>query len=259
MTPTPSPEKRKSHTSIDGLPNTQILLDATTKNPWASAFKKLASGKSAKRVSFSVLPLEDTQSESSTPFKQVPRSPSPPATVEQLPGEEVSFDNDTTKLNSFGKHFVVARGFKHMLSSDDSLFKSSPGIDAMAEAFIAADRKTSSEHGREIASEKPRFSPLEHKIKSKNKKASQGSTSGDSPFVDSFLISPSGKVTAVSMKLSDYNVEENIDAIIDDMGSFLEGWDIETELQRANGASSGRDSGSKAHISREMLAGIVNR
>jgi hypothetical protein len=258
-TPAPSPRRDELHVANDDLPSTQFLVDAATNNPWTSNFKNPASAKPAKRVSFDVLPAkeqEDSQPESSGHSKESPGSPPPPQTVDRFLDED-TFDDETTEVNKFGKHFIAANAFKHFLPGKiASPIKSSPPIGAMAEAFIEADRDISSEQERRAPSYNCLSRHLKPMSEAKANIAFQDSRSDGFSLVDSFSISPNGKIKATSTKMPDFDMEDSFDALLGDVGGFLEDWSVDAELKKARESASTKDSQSNG-IKRRRLFGLI--
>ena len=136
----------------------------------------------------------------------------------------------------------------------------------MAEAFIAADRQNLSKKSSDKEQSEPaRFLP-EVAVSTENitqfpvwRTSEQLDARGSSPFDASFSIAPSGKVTAVSIESISCNAEDDLHAVIEEMGSFLEGWDVESELKKAKGHTLEKRSYAKPTGKRECLSGLSNR
>ncbi|KAL2883455.1 hypothetical protein SGCOL_001137 [Colletotrichum sp. CLE4] len=135
----PSPEKprrrlNKARPSAGQLPSTQILVAATTNNPWQNV------PKSTKRVRWALLPNEVEGEEflegqnPHTPTTQRASSPPPETAVADLP---------TGEDDQYKKHFQAVSLRKklhhHLLPSASQQVLESPGPMAMAEAFVSAD------------------------------------------------------------------------------------------------------------------------
>jgi hypothetical protein len=234
MTPTRSPERPEPRISEAGLPSTQLLLEATMGNPWTSAFKNPASGKSKKRVSFGSL-----QSEEHTASQALTCSPSKsmPSTVKHI-HEDYNFKDGTTAVNKFGNHLQAIGGIKNKFAKrrhDSLLHFSSPAVGAMAEAFIAADRDTSLERDRPQA---PPETPSRHL-----KPVTVAKTNIDTSPAMSFTrhrtmddgAAPSGPI--------DYDVDDSLDDFLGDVEGVLEEWSVETELKKVVAPESGKKSG----------------
>ena len=240
MTPTPSPERNVVHTDGYDIPSTQLLIEAATNNPWASNPKNRISRKPKKRVSWGILPSEeknDSQTGVSTLSKQVSGSPPPPQTVDGLRDED-AFEDGTTAINKFGSHFsAVTAGFQRLFPRDNnSDILSSPAVGAMAEAFIAADRKTHGPRTTRSVRQK-RYRHLRPK--------SDARTNVSSPEG-----SPDGKVAAATTM--DYDLSDDLDDFLRDAGDFLGDWSVEAEIKKAN-ESRGRREGEIESGSRKGL------
>jgi hypothetical protein len=244
----PSPEITPR--SFHPFPSTQVLLDAATANPWTSALKKPKANNGEKRVSFGPLPSDDVGSD----IGHLPKKPSehlgsppPPAGTLRLTHLDDQFHY---RLKATENLEVTEESLTKFMNTPWDKIKpitprtkpplESPGVDAMAEAFIAADRESShsnlepkitSKHGeRAFKLTEITDKALETRSKVVEEKQRSRSSSLNDEF---FSIAPNGKVTAVDFELPDYNAEDNLEAVIEDMGSFLEGWDVDSELKKA--------------------------
>lgn len=224
---TPPSEMEEDRLNMqDGFANTQDMVQAATNNPWTSAFKKRRP-KTSKRVSFGLLsnntedpPVGSGRSGGSLAL----HSPPPPDTMERLSDDE----------DMLGQRIAAANGLKlaNKLVDAASLGSQGPAssVNAMAEAFIAADNQIASISRRSPdgqdgnATSRPELHG--HSIKLRKGRSPRSSLS----------ITPSGKVTAISNATIDHDMEENLGSVIQDMGSFLEGWDVEMELKKASTA-----------------------
>lgn len=254
LSPTPSPEPTEPRSVERGLLSTQALLEATTGNPWTSSFRNPASGKSKKRVSFGNLPFEETESSTETPVsRQVPGSPPLPRSVKYLREEDDFDDNGTTKVNQFEKHFLTVGGVNRVLS-DTGNSQKSPGVGAMAEAFIAADRDTSTKTKARCASQE---SPSRHL-----RPMSEAMANINSPELDhlSPISSPSGRQNmepAGSLKTIDYDMDDELGDFIGGAGGFLEEWSVEAELKKVEPSKSTKSS--RDSTGRSSMFGFTSR
>jgi hypothetical protein len=233
MTPTPSPERSEAPSEHDDVSNTQLLIKAATNNPWTSNSKQHSSQKSKKRVSFGVFPSEErpgSQTEKSTFSKQGPASPSPPQILDQSQEDDI-FDDGTTVMNKFAKHFSAAAGCKRLLSGKNGSLLSSPAVGAMAEAFIAADRETFIEHDRLAALGE---NPTQH-LKPKS-----DARTNLSPF-----------------DTTDYELEANFDDFLGEAGNFLEDWSVDSEVKKVKDSREKR-SGRSDTNGRRSLFGMTS-
>ena len=128
------------------------------------------------------------------------------------------FDDGTTAVNTFQKHFAAAGGAGHKpLHKMDSPFPTaSPAISAMAEAFIEADRKTSVEHGRLASGDEPSSRYLQpiSEAMANSSVDREGASPGRSPL---------GRGSGLQM---------NLDEFLGEAGGFLEEWSVEMELKK---------------------------
>jgi len=254
MSPTPEPDSRDHHLEINGLPNTQALVDAATTNPWTSNLKNPSSKKSNKRVSFNVIRSEQKEnthhkfSDEIDRFRPTPRSPPPP----QHESDEDIYDDGTATAPKFIGHFVTARQFKQILPPNTSSpLNSSPNLGAQAEAFIAADRRASVEERR------ARFSP---RPPSRKPKAGRHQMEVNSWTRDrtssSAQISPKSPEKRVGNLMASFDMED----AIGDMSDFLgNDWSVDAELKKAQGPKESESSGrreSNGH-KRRRLFGLV--
>jgi len=257
MTPSPSPEPPAYFVHNGELPSTQALVEATTGNPWTSAFNNSASGKSSKRVSFGTIDGEVDKilrPGGLASSKQTPGSPPPPHTVERLNTED-GFNDGTTSIDRFGKHFLATGGVKRIFAGAShslSKFSSPAAVGAMAEAFIAADRETSIEQQRPNLSDKTSSRHLKPiGVKANNNSDNQGLSLFDSPSIRRHNDSPARH------KTTDHDMGLNLDDFLGDAGGFLEEWSVEAALKKARELDSGSDANRSSH--KRNLFGISSR
>jgi hypothetical protein len=259
------------------FPSTQILVDAATANPWGSALKKTKQGKSDKRVSFGTLPSEDVEKSTTGSSSRPPArmgSPPPPPGTQRLTQLDDPFHH---KLKATRNLEVTEESLTRFMKTPwDDMPKSiklrakpppnSPAVDAMAEAFIAADEHTVHKKCDNNDSSDPagrlltRMDNTENLIQPRIWKPSEyRKLKSSSPPDASFSIAPCGKVTAVNIASPSFNAEENLHAVLEDMGSFLEGWDVDSELKKAKGQKPEKSSGINGQRKRAYLLGVSNR
>ena len=258
------------------FPSTQTLVDAATANPWNSAFKRTRRHKSDKRVSFGPLPLEEIDDGPNDATSKPPRrmgSPPPPAGTLRLTQLDDPFHHRLTATRDLEVTERSLTKFMNTPWDDISPIKprakppsSSPAVAAMAEAFIAADQQSHYKKTNSKERSKPTiFEPATTRSTAKFMQPriwaapEQPELRSSSPPDVSFSIAPSGKVTAVSIESPGYDAEDNFHAVIEDMSSFLEGWDVELELKKAEGQQFEKGSDIKASRKREYLSGVSNR
>jgi hypothetical protein len=237
MSPTPAPEATESYLEGDGLPNTQLLIDAATNNPWTSNLRNPSLKKSKKRVSFDILQSEEKENSQPDAFDnfdystRIPGSPPPP----QHDSDEDIFDDGTATIPKFVGHFVAARQFGHILPQNQSSpLNSSPRLSAQAEAFIAADREVSIEQRHSPLSTKSAF----RKLKSRRDDIEEGSWLRERSL-ESLQTSPKLQEKRVGNLMASFDMD---DALVD-MSEFLEDWSVDAELKKAKGSKQSESSG----------------
>jgi hypothetical protein len=229
MTPKPSPRQPECLLKYENVSNTQQLIDATTKNPWATGSKKSASTKSKKRVSFGI-PMSkaepDSQPESLTFSKQGPESPPPPQPLE-YPQEKDTVNGDARVNKKFRNHFAAVARCNRALRRDSGPLLSSPLVVAMAERFIAADQESSIEQDRRC---KLCENPIQH-------------------------LKPRRDVMEMSSpKTTDDDLEVTLKDFLGDAEDFLADWSVDSEIKKIK-ESRGRDS--RRDASRVDLLGVT--
>jgi hypothetical protein len=239
----------ESNLESDGLPSTQLLLDAATNNPWISNLRNPSSKKSKnKRVSFGVLPSDEKENSQPDHFdnldllKRTTGSPAP-----QRDSDEEIFDDGTTRGHQFGRHFIAARQFKHILPQNQSSpLNSSPAFGAQAEAFIAADFEASAKPRRLTTSLKsparlfkPGRDRMEENLWSKD--TSPGS----------FQTSPKVPKPRLGNHMASFDMDDALEGV----GDFLEDWSIDAELKKAKEAGPSRPE--STGYRRRKLFGLV--
>ncbi|PQE23159.1 protamine p1 protein [Rutstroemia sp. NJR-2017a BVV2] len=243
MTPSPPPEQNDIPKNEQRPSNTQLLVDAAIKNPWASS-STTKSKNCKKRVSFGILDEEEPTDSPTAPSSAQRRQSSPPPRISSsVLREEDKFDDEVTNLDRFRKHFSTVSKYRPMLSGVRSLIQSSPAVDAMAEAFIAADRDTSYEAKRRLtSSESPSCSRnTKDKPFSTFKDHEDGDVDGDVDGDDSLHREPAKQAsfttalseTSSNKKLGDFAQED----YLDELGSFLGDWSVEGELKKVEDAN----------------------
>jgi hypothetical protein len=248
---------RKQHRELSNVttesselfPSTQVLIETVTANPWNSSMKKSKSHKSIKRVSFGPLPSDDIDNSLPQPALNVTQrlqSPPPPEGALRLTHLDDGFHYQLRATQNLEIAEESLTRFMNTPWEEIPAMKSrakpppnSPAVGAMAEAFIAADRENLAKNSDMSDIAKPMRATVK---KTKTVVASetwtrtapqQQETQSHSPLDASFSIAPSGKVTAVNFDIGAFDVEGSLDAMIDDVGSFFEGWDVDSELKKA--------------------------
>lgn len=200
MTPSPKPPASKHLPSLSqdeslGMNNSQHLL----RNPWVQSTLESRQRKSLKRVSFGPLPDELDTDKIVDPPKRL-TSPPPPDEAHRIVMEE-------DKFAGLLKNTPIKEArYKKVQSPSDS--QRTPGIDAMANAFMAAD-----EYKQEATSSHRTF---------------QAATTNLKPSEDH-----QGESEHQTSLIPELGKEMDIGGVIEEMGSFLEGWDVDDELAKA--------------------------
>lgn len=264
MTPSPPPEELNTP-EIDQRPsNTQLLIEAATLNPWVNGSKKKSTKR--KRVSFGLLDEEDP-SQSQRSSQRQRRSPSPESSYRpgDLGSKRAEFDDNITNIDSFQNHFSAIRRksvsdstpkfhstiqrpssiakYKSTLSGATNPVASSPAIDAMAEAFISADRHSSRERERRLTLSPSRS----RKARSQSYTTFEDVDEGElgSQISNSCLSTHTAlNETSSNAKLGDHILGDFLNEAEDFLGG---GWSVEGEMNKASTdfelATPRRDSG----------------
>jgi hypothetical protein len=245
MSPTPSPEPACIYSNQNDLPSTQLLVEAATNNPWTCNSKSPVSKRSKKRVSFGLLPSEAKQNtHSGVPHFLNNSRTSPSPKIKAFHIEEDFNDDDTTTVNNLGNHLIAKSSINQIYPdcNNSPLQKSSPAVEGMAEAFIAADRETSAECERRRMSTPSRYlKPVSSgmvNIDSTDKQAS--------PLTGVNPISSKSNVSNHS-KTVDYEASSGFNDFLENAEAFLEEWSVETELKKSSEAKV------RSHDSREEV------
>lgn len=250
MSPIPARDITESNSEGDGLPSTQLLLDAATNNPWTSNLRNPSSKKSKnKRVSFGVLPSDEKENSQPDRFDNLDPlklSTGSPPLPQHDTDEEIS-DDGTTRVHQFGRHFVAARQFKHILPQNQSSpLNSSPAFGAQAEAFIAADLEASAKPRRLTTSPK---SPA-RQFKPGRDRMEENLWSKDTSL-GSFQTSPKVPKPRPGNLMASFDMDD----ALEDVGDFLEDWSIDAELKKAKEAGPSRPE--STGYRRRKLFGLV--
>lgn len=233
MTPTPSPSQSRGRPSLGGLPKTQALVEAATRNPWANN----SVPRPKKRVSFGV--LDDEELQNVTSFEDVHKSPPPPQNKGGRHSQDDVFNDGTTAVNAFQKHFAAVKGASRRLSrkTNSSFSIASPAVSAMAEAFIEADRETSVEHKLLAFGEE---SPSRH-LQPISQAMANSSADNDGA-------SPSRSPRRLGAEL-----QLDLDQFLGEADGFLEDWSVEAELKKPTEGQSSGDRDRRRRLFGEMF------
>ncbi|TGO17013.1 hypothetical protein BTUL_0021g00100 [Botrytis tulipae] len=264
MTPSPPPEELNTPGFDQQPSNTQLLVEAATLNPWVNGSKKKSTKR--KRVSFGLLE-EENPSQSQRSSQRQRRSPSPESSYRpgDLGSKRAEFDDNITNIDSFQNHFSAIRRksvgdstpkfnsaiqrpssiakYKSTLSGATNLVASSPAIDAMAEAFISADRHSSRERERHLTLSPSRS----RKARGQSYTTFEDVDEGDLGSQDSnscLSTHTALNETSSNAKLGDHILGDFLNEAEDFLGG---GWSVEGEMNKASTdfelATPKRDSG----------------
>ncbi|KAK3371603.1 hypothetical protein B0T24DRAFT_531787 [Lasiosphaeria ovina] len=263
MTPSPQrPTKIRRISTADGgyLPSTQILVDTAISNPWAiPSTKKRSHNRIKKHVTWAPLPGEegaspkdgDEASKNSLhgaelpyittvgdPAPRLPRTASPPPLIVavELPARD----------EKFAKHFAAMAGRRlrttiprtSLLPSASQQFCASPAVDAMANAFIQADKQATD--GTAAVQRDGSLLPLD--LHGNTRMEEDGAQGGD----------------RLVQHEEESDATDDVNAVLENIGDFLESWDIDAELAkaaRADNSRGGRDNDTPTRMPRSVLAG----
>lgn len=290
MTPSPQPAAKRRRISPptitdEHLPSTQALIDAAVSNPWARTSSAEPRRRKQKRVSWAPLPDEDsepgsapalgrdTDTPSATPTptaaagepaprlkrqRRSPRSPPPPSlsatTTAAIP----------TAHEKFAGHFAaVLRPPRHtpddgpkrlvrLLPSESQQVCGSPAFEAMAEAFIMADRggaaaasagnhnhndgNNNHNHDHSQAGHDgddegcSREAELEQMEVDRHHDADDGDDDGH------------GKGDEEDEDGEEEEPVDDVSAVMQNLDDFLGSWDIDAELAKARAESGAREN-----------------
>ncbi|CAJ2510787.1 Uu.00g064120.m01.CDS01 [Anthostomella pinea] len=182
-----------------------ILTGATPSNPWSNT-------RSNRRVSFAPLPDEEDDAVALPPSRVTRAASPPPPTSVRTIDEDVDgkFRNHFNAVDrrAIGEDMPRFRLQPRLLPSSSQQRAVSPAIDAMAEAFRAADARQDirSESKAEVAA----------------------------PLVD--VAAPMAEVTSDAPQSPWQDHSEVVDDVADVMGnldSFLDAWDVDVEMDKA--------------------------
>ncbi|KAL3421423.1 hypothetical protein PVAG01_07868 [Phlyctema vagabunda] len=236
-TPVRDSQKKEKAPAKGSSPRATQLLYDESNNPWKSNLKKPKSVKSRKRVSFGHFPQNDVEVAQRSSSRLRSTSPSPcmkTSTIEDsyvdAEDENDQVTRDNTRVNKIkmptSKYQPAESGNKYRVAGSPYK-RSSPPVDAMAEAFIAADQEGSPDPSsvlREPQSSNQR-TPPSHGARHVDEDAVLGP-------VGSFSISPGGKLKRTT--IFDESLDENLDDMIGDVSAFLDGWSVEADLQKTS-------------------------
>jgi len=248
----PTPPLDCSPVIHNGLPSTQVLVDAATSNPWTGKLETPKTMNSGKRVSFGELSQGEMQSDGPGFSRSGVRrcSPPPPSSIEYS-NDDQTFNNSVTSIHGFKNHFAIASAYKPTLSKTSNLLpQGSPAVSAMAEAFVAADNRTSSGKQQFSLRDRRRSWRQEHHSASKFNVPLEDIDLGKTDLSNS----GERRDSTLTEKSSNINAEEALDDFLGGAEAFLEDWSVEAELKKAKEADIAQSNAAK----RRKLFGLEN-
>jgi hypothetical protein len=229
LTTSEGPPMSSEVTTSETLTNTQLLVDAATKNPWTTSIKKLSAVKITKRVSFGKSSSQD--GEDSQPPIRVRFGPASQSTQEHLQDEDDP-NSCAQGMPSLSRKSLNNREFKKILAEVvTSPTYSSPAVAAQAEAFIAADREASIEQEPMTTD-----TPSNH-LKPRSEMDSNlawRQPEENNMLLNSYMRFQRSSPSPASTPIPGFDMEE----ALGEAGKFLEDWSVDSELKRANNKAS---------------------
>jgi hypothetical protein len=299
MTPSPRPvtkRRRISTITYDHLPSTQALVDATVSNPWTNppspkAHKQKRHKRTPKRVSWAALPDEEEPSTprldadmivvASSPYgaapssnsirrktsQPAPRAASPPPTI-------LSTSKLPAASEKFGKHFAAVANrrvgttplrqtanVRRLLPSASQQVCESPAVDAMAEAFIRAEKGGDfSQHGEAgaVAKDDSAVGLLcEGSVGMDVDQPDQGQSSEERE--DEYEDRENAQEQEEETQEEEEQPVDDVNAVLQNLDDFLGSWSLDADLAKAR-AESERENKRAGHdgvgLSGLMDAGV---
>lgn len=253
---------RKSHTPQSAGVGNHDLLPLS--NPWAnntqSPIITPRPTKRKKRVSFNPLPLdsdnEDKQPDqpsNNAPESRDLSSPPPPPEAESLTEGENAFHR---KLK-WTSGILSRRASKDRLgsmSTENAILPGSPGVGAMAEAFLAADSRIQSGTsipgevlGNNAVAEPDNFDSLFEDGEQQDKIFAASTVRAVPLMTESQLVNPWGdQDEAPPFSMVDCGPEEDdglVEDVLSNMDAMLGDWNVDAELDRAKREGRGKTGG----------------
>ncbi|KFZ13370.1 hypothetical protein V502_06642 [Pseudogymnoascus sp. VKM F-4520 (FW-2644)] len=250
---------RKSHTPQSARVRDHDLLPLS--NPWANSTQSPITHprptKRKKRVSFNPLPLdsdnEDKQPDQPSDNAAESRdlsSPPPPPEAESLTEGENAFHR---KLK-WTSGILSRRASKDRLgsvSTENAIPPGSPGVGAMAEAFLAADARIQSgasfsgeECGNNVVAESENFKDLFEDEELRDNVIAASAVRAIPLMTESQLVNPWGdQDEAPPFSMADCGPEEDdvlVEDVLSDMDAMLGDWNVDAELDRAKREGRGK-------------------
>ncbi|KAL5347260.1 hypothetical protein ACLOAV_007569 [Pseudogymnoascus australis] len=248
-------------------------------NPWVNSTQSPKTDsrptKRKKRVSFNPLQLDsdnedanDNQPKSDHPSNNAPESrdlssPPPPPEAESL----TEGDNAFHRKLKWTSGILSKRASKDRLgsvSTENAILPRSPGVGAMAEAFLAADARIQSGpsisgevRGNKLVAESENFNGLVENGEKQDEVIAAFAVRAIPMMTESQLINPWGdEDEAPPFSMADCGAEEDnelVEDVLSDMDAMLGDWNVDVELDRAK--REGRGKTERDVTARERLVG----
>ncbi|KFX90583.1 hypothetical protein V490_06389 [Pseudogymnoascus sp. VKM F-3557] len=267
---------RKSHTLQPAEVGNHDLLSLS--NPWVnntqSPIVHPRPTKAKKRVSFSPHALgcdnddaggnEPDQTSNNAPEPRDLSSPPPPPEAESL----TEGDNGFHRKLKWTSGILSRRASKGLLGSvsrEDAVPPDSPGVGAMAEAFLAADariqpanRNPGEECGKDVVTEAEDVDTMVEDGVEQDKAITAPAGLAIPMMTESQLVNPWGdEDEAPPFSMAEYGTRDDDDGLVEDvlsdMDAMLGDWNVDAELERAK--REGRGKAGRDVTARERLVG----
>ncbi|KAK4239039.1 hypothetical protein C8A03DRAFT_14546 [Achaetomium macrosporum] len=263
MTPSPQPaakRRRISTITYDHLPSTQALVDAAVSNPWikppsTKARKQKKHKRTPKRVSWAPLPDEeepsircvDVDATASSPSGAAPSTKSmrhrkgqhtPRSRAASPPPSILSTSKLPAASQKFGKHFAAVANCRvgttplrrtasvRLLPSASQQVCESPAVEAMAEAFIRAERGTDFSQ-EEVLEAGEDDSAVELMCENTARMDVDQHDQGDEEGEDE------DKENAQEETQEEEQQVDDVSAVLQNLDDFLGSWNLDAELAKA--------------------------
>jgi hypothetical protein len=270
------PSPRKSHTPQPAEAGNHDLLSLS--NPWAnntqSPIVHPRPTKPNKRVSFSPDALsgdneyvggnEPDQASNNAPEPRDLSSPPPPPEAESL----TEGDNGFHRKLKWTSGVLSRRASKDQLgglSREDAVPPDSPGVGAMAEAFLAADariqpvdRNPEEVYDKDVVAETEDSNTMVEDGGEQDKVITAPAVLTIPMMTESQLVNPWGdEDEAPPFSMAEYGTRDDDDGLVEDvlsdMDAMLGDWNVDAELERAK--REGRGKTGRDATARERLVG----
>ncbi|KFY87576.1 hypothetical protein V498_07108 [Pseudogymnoascus sp. VKM F-4517 (FW-2822)] len=248
-------------------------------NPWVNSTQSPKTDsrptRRKKRVSFNPLQLDsdnedanDNQPKFDHPSNNAPQSrdlssPPPPPEAESLTEGDNAFHRKLKWTSGILSNRASKDRFGSV-STENAILPRSPGVGAMAEAFLAADARIQSGpsiprevRGNKLVAESENFNGLVENGEKQDEVITAPAVRAIPMMTESQLINPWGdEDEAPPFSMADCGPEEDnglVEDVLSDMDAMLGGWNVDVELDRAK--REGRGKTERDVTARERLVG----